>query len=388
MRAPDSEFDAWVARARDVPVEQAAELAGAKLRRSGADLVGPCPAGCCKTDGFVVTPAKALWYCRQSGATGAHDSIGLIQHALGLDFVGACQVLAGPPPERSGVAAPPRDPELDRERRDRRREDDLARACQEQTAAQRKHGRVMQFLEQRVPFLGSPAEAYMRRRGLILSAEQVTDLGFIADLEYWGYADEHSAEKTMLGTCPAMAAAMRRAGDRVTAVHFTYLDRREPRKMAPPGDARRNTAKKVFGQAKGSGIYLGPPCSCIALGEGIESVLSWYALGRVLDDVTPVAAYSLGNMSGSPTATRPHPGRPGASVPNGEPDMERPGIVLPGWAREVILVGDGDSEPVSTRAHMLTGMRRFEQLGMAVSVDMPPSGMDFSDLLMRGAVAA
>jgi hypothetical protein len=176
-----------------------------------------------------------------------------------------------------------------------------------------------------------------------------------------------------------MIAAMRNLAGDLVAVHRT-LSADAPTKLVPPGDRSHNTGKKVLGRARGSVIWLGKPCPITATGEGIETALAWYSLGIGPDEVTVCAAYSLGNMSGSALGTTRHPTIKGRTIYNGEPDPERPGVIMPAWVRETILLGDGD--PPTTMAHLVTAGRRFKTAGLTVSVSMAPAVSDWNDVLL------
>src|SRR5262249_7159874 len=77
------------ARARSVPILSELARRGIKLRRSGAEWIGPCPR-CGGRDRFSVNPAKAIFHCRRSGAGG--DVIDLVQYLDEVDFVSAGQM--------------------------------------------------------------------------------------------------------------------------------------------------------------------------------------------------------------------------------------------------------------------------------------------------------
>ena len=172
-------------------------------------------------------------------------------------------------------------------------------------------------------------------------------------------------------------------------VHRTYLDPAEPRKLVPPGDATRNRPKKILGEHRGGAIALSAPAARMAYGEGIETTLSWSALGGAGREPCGISSLvSLGNMSGSATGSLPHPTKTGndgkpRAIPNGEPDPERPGFVPGPEVRVAILIGDGDSDGPSTCMRLLTAARRFRVGGRVVSVSMAPAGLDFNDVLLR-----
>ena len=103
--------NAWVSKARAVPIEQEIERRGigSKLRTQGKELIGPCPV-CGGHDRFSINPKKRVWNCRGCGTGG--DVIDLIRHIEGVDFITACTTLAGEPPpklngEGNGKAAGP-----------------------------------------------------------------------------------------------------------------------------------------------------------------------------------------------------------------------------------------------------------------------------------------
>ena len=89
-------FDAWVARARAVPIEREIERRGIKLR-GRIERAGPCPK-CSGNDRFSINTEKGVWNCRGCGLGG--DVIKLVEYLDGVDFIGACTTLAGElPPE-------------------------------------------------------------------------------------------------------------------------------------------------------------------------------------------------------------------------------------------------------------------------------------------------
>ena len=65
--------------------------------------------------------------------------------------------------------------------------------------------------------------------------------------------------------------------------------------------------------------------------------------------------------------------------------MDRPGFLPPSWVKEIVLLGDGDSDPEWTRAMIATCARRFEALGYPVSVAFASQGKDFNDEWMEAA---
>lgn len=373
----DPEFEAWVQRARDVKIEEVASMAGARLRKAGAEMVGPCPR-CQGKDRFSINLKEQVFNCRGAGGG---DGIALVMHTQGVEFVEACEFINGDPPPRADKSAPPRpvDDRIERERAEERENDQRAKDEADAKAKAKKAMTAASIFEGAKPIAGTLADAYLRGRKLAYSYEAVADLRFAPALEYRGYADPDARDETPLGVFPCMVAAMRNAAGEIVGIHRTYLDSRKPEKLKTPGDSGRNLAKKMFGQ-KGL-IRLGPARPIMAIGEGIETTLAWGTLAPIAEDFCLAAAGDLGNMAGGWTGTIEHPSNPRRSIPNAIPDPDRPGMAVPEDARELILLGDGDSDPANTRAHILTALRRHVAAGRIVSVHMAPKGKDWNDVL-------
>ena len=90
--APDGWQDLW-AEAKQVDIVELAHRLGARLKRSGHDWTGPCPRGCARQDGFIVTPSKRLFFCRPSGAKG--DAVDMVEHVKGLSKADALAYVVG-----------------------------------------------------------------------------------------------------------------------------------------------------------------------------------------------------------------------------------------------------------------------------------------------------
>ena len=103
------------------------------------------------------------------------------------------------------------------------------------------------------------------------------------------------------------------------------------------------------------------------------------------------AALSLGNIAGSGDdeyigERHPMPKRPDHRLPVTMPDMERPGIELPDICKRVTICADMDNaDPWTGEALIARAANRFRAQGLVVRIARPPAGMDFNDLLKRGA---
>jgi CHC2-type zinc finger protein len=388
MTAHDPAWDELWAEARNVDMLALAERLGAKLKRAGPDYIGPCPLGCAEKDGFVVTPAKHLFLCRPSGAVG--DAVDMAVHVRGVPKADALAFVTGKeiPSPTAGPAGPAGRPDPAQAPTRRAEAQGLQPSAAAPGKRQRDEDAIAAALKRALPIAGTHAEAYLRARGLNPQKRLTADLRFVAELDYW-IAGDRDARPERIATLPAMLGVIRNVSGAMIGIHRTYLDPERPSKWTPPSGGG---AKKFRGEAKGGLIRLGVTGDKLAVGEGIETTLAWYALGCGPEDVSVACGLSLGNMAGSCTGTIPHPtavGRDGkpTRISNGEPDMAKPGMILPNWVRELILLGDGDSEPLATRALILAAGRRFRAEGLVVSVHFAPAGKDWLNVHAERALA-
>lgn len=349
------------------------ERYGIRAKGKGSEKWAMCCFHGEKTASLKIDDKKGFFHCFGCGASGDHFAV--LQQLGGKTFHEAVEVLGGTRfvtvEERQQIEA----------RNKQWAEEERVEKQKGRTAAERT-------FEKGQPVAGTHVEAYLAARGLPVTKRWTFDLRFIAQLPYKGFASAGEGEATVLGSYPAMVAAIRDASGTIIGVHRTYLDPQKPVKLTPPGDQKRNKAKKVLGEATGGMIRLSPITPRLAMGEGIETSQAWFALGEGGDDISITAAVSLGNLSGGCTAFVEHPTNPDKRIPNGEPDMDRPGVVLPQEVEEVILLGDGDSEPKFTMARLLTAGRRFRQQGRKVAISFAPEKMDWNDVLQAEVAAA
>lgn len=368
-----------------IPILEVAQRLGAVMRRSGSDWTSGCPAGCASSDGFVITPAKGIFLCRPSGESG--DVVDMVVHAQGCTKAQALEFVTGR--DLPGTEESPEDRRAREAKRAQLQAAAAKRREQEERAAaarlMRDEEAIAGVMARAVPIQGTHVEAYLRARGLTPAKRLTGDLRFVSELDYWGYQAEGEKALVHLATLSAMVAVIRDVAGDVIGIHCTYLDPKAPSKWRPIGSSA-NKAKKIRGNAKGGMVRLGEIGDKLAIGEGIETTLAWHALGCGPEDISLAAGISLGNIAGGWTGTLPHPTRKGANgqptkLPNGVPDMSRPGAVLPEGVHEVILIGDGDSETLATRATILTGAERFRAEGRVVATHFAPMGADFNDVL-------
>lgn len=401
----DLAHDDWVAQARAVPILDAAVQMGARLKRVGHEHVGPCPS-CGGRDRFAVHPAKGVWNCGHEGGAGG-DAIALVQHVEGCTFATAVEILTGRPSPRGEA-------ETDAQRAARRahaaarakRAADEMRERERASAWYRERERIRAHAIWRAgrPIAGTLAETYLARRGI--RAPDGARLRFASDLGYFAPAVSGGPARE-IGRGPAMLAAITDADGIFAGLHTTYL--RSDGAKAEPVDPEKGEilpAKKVRGSAGGNRIELlrCPAPRRLVLAEGIETALTgWLAMNELhpdrLEGAAVWAAISLGNLAGRAVRSVPHPilrrtnkhGQDAGPLRIGgpEPDLASSAIRVPDSVEELLLIADGDSEPVMTGYAMERAARRHilrgDERPRTVCIATPPPGLDLNDVLLGKA---
>jgi hypothetical protein len=95
-----SEFEAFVERARRVPIEELAARRNIKLKKQGAELVGPCPVCNDGDDRFSINITEQLFNCRFC-KRGGKGGIAFIKFLDRCEFVQACETVTGEPAPKS-----------------------------------------------------------------------------------------------------------------------------------------------------------------------------------------------------------------------------------------------------------------------------------------------
>lgn len=366
-----------------------AELVGRRvdLKRKGGEHLGLCPFHAEKTPSFTVVERKGFYHCFGCGAHG--DAIGWLMAIDGLGFADAVAVLAAEAgievpatslpararlPGPAGGAGAGKTPRL------------VPRETEAEAAADRdrKIRRARELWAGCVPAAGTPAESYLRARGI-----DVARLGGMPPTIRFHAALHHRETGRVL---PAMVAAIQAPDGTVCGVHRTYLS------ADGTGKADVPSAKMMFGIAWQGATRLAAAGPVLGVAEGIETGLSVMlaslggggagGAGSGQKALPVWAALSLGNMAGSGDASQRghrHPERDGVRLPARAPDMDRPGIVLPSHVEELVLIADGDSgDPLSADCLLTRAAVRARREGRRVRILRPPAGTDFNDVL-RGA---
>lgn len=366
-----------------------------RLTRSGREMAGLCPFHHEKTPSFTVVEKKGFWHCHGCGAHG--DAIGWMMQFFNLDFRSAAAALAA----EAGLTAPaagglqalrPLDRPLDRH----------GAAAVSALDDERDVRRAREIWRDAAPASGTLVETYLAGRGILtreLPGGMPPSIRFATSMPYWRVVSAAGqgggVRVNKIGAFPAMVAGIQGPGGRVSGVHITYLaaDGSGKADLPPcPETGKKLPRRKVRGQKAGGSIRFSAAASRMALGDGVETVLS--AL-MVAPDLACWSAVDLGNLAGhgenearsGAERREAHPEKPGVWLPARAPDMTRPGLVLPDDVKEVLLLG----ESVNGDAHAYACLferacRRFAAMGKIVRTVTPPHG-DMNDWLMAAMAA-
>lgn len=417
--ARSPEMDAFVADARAVSVAKGFERCGyslRSLRASAAEHVGPCPS-CGGKDRFSLNTQKNVFNCR--GAEGG-DVIGLVKHLTGLDFLDACELLTGQDrPSRDGgddAERARRRDEAERrlaEQRERASAEEAEREAEQNRYRTREWDRCLTIWREGTAFDcdGVSAKAYLAARGLDVARldgaylRTHPRLGFFAeDKRGWKVAIHHGPAQLGL-FCRLVADANAASGFRWQAIglHATWIDLTIAPKFRPalvsPIDGEPLPSKKMRGSKAGGLIPVFGLLSAatrMVVGEGIETVLGFAMFDGFRADTFYCAAGDLGNLAGKarqgteePACRITHPTIRKRTtngvmrrwrVPGIEPDMTSDAVPVPAWITDLVLLGDGDSEPVMTRAALKRGCARHAREGRTVRDLFAPAGSDWGNV--------
>lgn len=339
----------------------------------------PCP-GCGGTDRFSVDTGKNVFLCRASGAAG--DPIDLVRHVHDCGFAKAIDMLAG-------RAALPARPARKADPSDRFRQDERRRAWRiwenGYSIDPAKGGRLV--------------KAYLALRGIPFPGWRLPALREADRVDYFEWSKERQ-EFVRIHSGPAMLAAITGPDGHFIGLHRTWIDLDRPNGKAVIADPETGEildAKKVRGSQRGGKIVLREPghvarrlTGDLAIGEGIETVLSWDALAD-RDGCALWCGINLDNIAGKAAAQIPHPsatfrdslGRQRRRKVGGpEPDLDdRDCLMAPAHFSRRILLGDADGDRFGTQAAMIRARKRLETTSGPTEIDWAPDGQDFNDAL-------
>ncbi|GEP11798.1 DUF7146 domain-containing protein [Methylobacterium gnaphalii] len=382
-RDVDSAFRQWSDAARAVSIADVCDERGFRLFGRGAKRKGPCP-HCDGYDRFDINADKGVWFCRQCHPK-AGDVIDLVMWLDDCDFLAAVEILTGQAPPK-GQGHRLSDAELaarEQERADRRRAQDL----EAEKYRERERRLVFRWWEKALSPRGTIVERYLSHRGLSLPRGARLRLEPAAQL----FADNKSGA-AVVHTGPAMFAAVTGRDGLFSALHMTWIDLADEdgkARVPDPETGEFLPAKKVRGSQRGGRIELvrHPSPRRLYMGEGIETTLSVYddlrEAGRDISDAAFWAGINLGNIGGPHDGTVAHPvkkdrGNRPVRVPGPVPKGD--GIPIPDSVDEVILLGDGDSDPFLTEQTFARAAARWARPGRVIRTAMAPEGTDFNTL--------
>lgn len=227
---------------------------------------------------------------------------------------------------------------FNRSHRARARDDLSKRTAEAKLHAARRAEAAHQLWSETLPIDGTPAEAYLRGRGI--SCPLPDRLRF----------HPHCWHGPSAARFPAMVALVE--GGRCFAVHRTFL--------RPDGSGKAGLAsgdKLMLGATSGGAVRLYGGAMRLAITEGIESGLSLLC-GLLAGPASVWAALSTSGMRA---------------------------LRLPAQVGQLVIASDGD-QPGREAAHVLAN--RAHALGWRVSLIDPGEGADCNDILTGKAVAA
>jgi putative DNA primase/helicase len=248
-------FDARIGKARAVPIEHDIERRGINLR-GRVDRCGPCPL-CGGHDRFSINTKKQVWNCR--GCCVGGDIIALVQHLEGCDFQTAVGTLAGEPPSTpttmpmsQTASAASRKAEVDQYERE-------------------QHRKAARMWARRRPIAGTPAERYLRGRGITCA--------FPPTIAYLPQAkpEHHPALIAAFALADEVEPGILDKPRNVGAVHLVLLRSDGSGKAFTEDEVQQGKKNKItVGSLADLPIVLAPPNDLLGLAvtEGIEDGLT------------------------------------------------------------------------------------------------------------------
>lgn len=362
---------------------------------SSYEAKGPCP-GCGGHDRFSINTKKNIWRCHQGGGGPiGGDAVALVRHVENCSFRRAVEILTG---DLSAMLPRAQTPKAEPE---------------ENAFREKERQRAYDLWREGRPFADrGPVASYLIGRGVDprLARMAGAHCREHAEFPYWHFVDidpMHGGASRkawrILHRGPAMLWPIVAPDGHFLGLHVTWLDTvglKGKAEIFDPSSGEQLPSKKVRGSKKGGRIILRDVIRSepdAAVGEGIESALSWLAMRNFSGSL--YTSIDLGNLSGRAARTVAHPTRKiqrrdlrqmPARVPGPDPHPDDDPAKLfaphPGTER-LILIGDGDSDPFTTRAAMLRAQTRLAATGIDCPIDWPPEGHDFNSVLMERMAA-
>jgi hypothetical protein len=254
------------------------------------------------------------------------------------------------------------------------------------TFRERERQRLWTLWQQATRLGGTAADDYLTGRGLPLAVPAGAQLRCHRSMPLFANGRERSP--VLLHRGPAMLAKISGEGGAFIGLHIPWLDPKGAKgrpSILDPATGRPLPSKKCRGRKAGGYVDLGfakvRPGPRMFVGEGIESVLAAYTAlarsGRLRPDDQFRCSIDLGNLAGKAVQMVPHPeaaARNGRAqrVPGPDPDLTSPAMPVPDAVEELVIMGDGDSDPFMTRNAVERARRRHQREGRTVRCVFPP----------------
>lgn len=226
-------------------VSSVARSSGVALKRAGREWKGICPFHAEKSASFTVYADDRRYQCFGCNAEG--DVLDFVQRAYGVRLLDAIEMLDAGALRELVQNLPPPEPKADT----RRAADRIVRGS--------------------VAIEGTPAEAYLRRRGITMPLPHTLRFARLAPPKESGVLAANGP-----GVLPALVAIVTEPAGVLVGIQRTYLT--DDGRKAATTDGK---VKFSLGTVAGGAIQLGPVAASIIVCEGLEDGLTLaQALGR------------------------------------------------------------------------------------------------------------
>ncbi|MVA17438.1 hypothetical protein GOZ94_00570 [Agrobacterium vitis] len=402
----------FIERARTITVSQVADRLEIPAPKRG-EYQGPCR-HCGGEDRFSINREKNVYLCRKCG--GGRDGIGLLAywHSYNLhnraEFLLACSEVLGEPIPVGG------EKETDEERKAREKRAAEFRAKAEKANADRDAkadkerqkainlGRNLWLnaldclaVGQREAEGYALIRSYLRFRTGYWPHDGVFEhLRFLPRATYYGVDEWKRPMSIYVG--PALSVPFVNLDFRITGSQQIWIDLTNKPKFRPvllDAEGKPLSSKKMHGVKKGSilPVFGNPEAKRWVVGEGIENPAAWAGPEGWREDTFYLAAGDIGNLAGprDPASDFKHPTlttvdsrgrarRVNVQGPAPKPDQAPDDAMqVPAHVTELLVLADGDSEPVQTAACLARMSARLERPGLDIQIVYPPATMDFSE---------
>lgn len=235
------------------PLSGVASKSGVKLHRAGNELKACCPFHADRTPSFTIYADDRRAHCFGCGWSG--DVLDFVQQAYGVKLPGAIDMLDG------GALR-----ELEQRRAPAKPKADMRPVAQRIVAGS-------------VPIEGTPAEAYLRSRGITMDLPHTLRFTRLAPPQVEGNG---VLAANGPGLLPTLVAIVSDPAGALVGLQRTYLTEGGRKAAVKATDTdRKPKVKYSLGNVVGGAIQLGPPSASMLVAEGLEDGLTLHqALGR------------------------------------------------------------------------------------------------------------